>query len=42
MTPDRVLSEIKIPGTIIQTSLDGALEQHLSDALASAGTGTAA
>jgi uncharacterized membrane protein len=37
MTPDRVLSEIKIPGTIIQTSLDGSTEQQLNDALAAAG-----
>jgi uncharacterized membrane protein len=37
MTPDRVLSEIKIPGKIIQTSLDGSTEQQLSEALAAAG-----
>jgi uncharacterized membrane protein len=37
MTPDRVLAEIKVPGKIIQTSLDGATEQRLTDALAAAG-----
>jgi uncharacterized membrane protein len=42
MTPDRVLSEIKIPGKIIQTSLDGSTEQQLSEALAAAGAGAGA
>jgi uncharacterized membrane protein len=42
MTPDRVLSEIKIPGKIIQTSLDGATEQQLTDALAAAGASASA
>ena len=37
MTPDRVLAEIKVPGKIIQTSLDGATEQQLGDILAAAG-----
>ena len=42
MTPDRVLAEIKVPGKIIQTSLDGSTEQQLSDALAAAGAGASA
>ncbi len=34
---DKVLPEIKIPGKVIQTSLDNETEQQLSDALAAAG-----
>jgi uncharacterized membrane protein len=34
---DKVLPEIKIPGTVIQTSLDDETEQRLTDALAGAG-----
>jgi uncharacterized membrane protein len=34
---DKVLPEIKIPGKVIQTSLDDETEQRLSDALAGAG-----
>ncbi len=34
---DKVLPQIKVPGTIIQTSLDNETEQRLSDALAAAG-----
>jgi len=35
---DKVLPQIKIPGTIIQTSLDNETEQRLADALSSAAT----
>jgi uncharacterized membrane protein len=35
---DKVLPQIKIPGKIIQTSLDDETEQRLSEALAAAGT----
>ncbi len=34
---DKVLPQIKVPGTIIQTSLDNETEQRLSEALAAAG-----
>ncbi|MFZ0089911.1 MAG: DUF1269 domain-containing protein [Solirubrobacteraceae bacterium] len=34
---DKVLPEIKNPGTVIQTSLDNETEQRLSEALAAAG-----
>jgi uncharacterized membrane protein len=34
---DKVLPEIKIPGKVIQSSLDNETEQRLSDALAAAG-----
>ncbi len=37
VSADKVLPQIKNPGTIIQTSLDNQTEQRLSDALASAG-----
>ncbi|MBV9311705.1 MAG: DUF1269 domain-containing protein [Solirubrobacterales bacterium] len=37
VTLDKVLPEIKIQGKVIQTSLDNATEQQLSDALAAAG-----
>jgi uncharacterized membrane protein len=37
VTADKVLPEIKIPGRIIQTSLDNETEERLSDALAAAG-----
>jgi uncharacterized membrane protein len=37
VTVDKVLPEIKIPGKVIQTSLDNETEQRLSDALAAAG-----
>jgi uncharacterized membrane protein len=33
MTPDKILPEIKIPGTVIQTSLSNDDEQHLQEAL---------
>jgi uncharacterized membrane protein len=36
MTPDKIIPRIKIPGKIIQTSLDNETEQQLSDALAAA------
>ncbi len=36
MTPDKVLPQIKIPGKVIQSSLDNDTEQALSDALAAA------
>ena len=36
MTPDKVLPQIKIPGKVIQSSLDNESEQALSDALAAA------
>ena len=35
---DRMLSEVKIPGEVIQTSLSGDAEQSLRDALAGAGS----
>src|SRR3954452_3700346 len=35
---DRMLSEVKIPGEVIQTSLSGDVEQSLRDALATAGS----
>ena len=38
MTPDKVLPQIKIPGKVLQTSLDDEAEQSLTDALAAAGT----
>ena|SRR5690242_11138750 len=37
MTPDKILPEIKIPGKVIQTSLDNETEEQLSAALATAG-----
>jgi uncharacterized membrane protein len=37
MSPDKILPQIKIPGTVIQTSLDNETERQLSDALAAAG-----
>ena len=37
ITADKVLPEIKIPGTVIQTSLSDEQEAHLKDALAAAG-----
>ena len=40
VTVDKVLPEIKIPGKVIQTSLDNETEQRLSDALAAAGQGS--
>ncbi|MGZ4331360.1 MAG: DUF1269 domain-containing protein, partial [Solirubrobacteraceae bacterium] len=42
VTVDKVLPEIKIPGKVIQTSLDNETEERLSDALAAAGAGAAA
>jgi uncharacterized membrane protein len=42
VTADKVLPKIKIPGKIIQTSLDNETEERLSDALAAAGTAPAA
>jgi uncharacterized membrane protein len=36
MTPDKLLSEIKNPGKVIQSSLDTETEERLSTALASA------
>ena len=39
---DKILPEIQIPGTVIQTSLSDEQESHLRDALASAGTATPA
>jgi uncharacterized membrane protein len=36
---DKVLPQIKIPGKVLQTSLDKESEERLSEALASAGTG---
>jgi len=39
---DKILPEIQIPGTIIQTSLSNEQEQHLRDALESAGSRGAA
>ena len=38
MTPDKVIPQIKIPGKVIQTSLDNESEQQLADALAAAGS----
>jgi uncharacterized membrane protein len=37
VSADKVLPQIKIPGKIIQTSLDNETEQQLADALAAAG-----
>jgi uncharacterized membrane protein len=37
VTADKVIPQIKIPGKVIQTSLDNQTEQRLSDALAAAG-----
>lgn len=37
VSADKVLPQIRIPGKIIQTSLDNETEQQLSDALAAAG-----
>jgi uncharacterized membrane protein len=37
VTVDKVIPQIKIPGKVIQTSLDNETEQRLSDALAAAG-----
>jgi uncharacterized membrane protein len=37
VTADKVIPQIKIPGKVIQTSLDDETEQRLSDALAAAG-----
>jgi len=34
---EKILSEVKIPGEVIQTSLSGDSEQALRDALAKAG-----
>jgi uncharacterized membrane protein len=42
VTADKVLPQIKIPGKVIQTSLDNETEQQLSEALAAAGAGAAA
>jgi uncharacterized membrane protein len=36
MTPDKLLTEIKIPGKVIQTSLDNETEERLATALANA------
>ena len=36
---DKILSEVKVPGEVIQTSLNDDTEQALRDALASAGSG---
>jgi uncharacterized membrane protein len=38
MSVDKVIPQIKIPGTVIQTSLSNESEQSLADALAAAGT----
>jgi uncharacterized membrane protein len=38
VTIDKVLPQMKIPGKVIQTSLDSEQEQRLADALAAAGT----
>src|ERR1700759_5155858 len=38
MTPDKLLTEIKIPGKVIQSSLDNDTEERLSTALANAGS----
>jgi uncharacterized membrane protein len=37
VSADKILPEIKIPGTVIQTSLSDEQEDHLKDALAAAG-----
>ena len=37
VSADKVIPQIKIPGTIIQTSLDNETEEQLGDALAAAG-----
>jgi uncharacterized membrane protein len=37
VSADKVIPQIKIPGKVIQTSLDNESEQRLSDALAAAG-----
>jgi uncharacterized membrane protein len=37
MTVDKVLENIRVPGHIIQTSLDNEAEERLSEALAAAG-----
>ena len=37
VSADKVLQEIKLPGKILQTSLDNETEQHLAEALAAAG-----
>jgi uncharacterized membrane protein len=37
VSADKVIPQIKVPGTIIQTSLDNESEQQLADALAAAG-----
>jgi uncharacterized membrane protein len=36
MTPDKLLAEVKIPGKVIQTSLDDDTEERLATALANA------
>jgi uncharacterized membrane protein len=42
VSADKLLPEIKIPGTVIQTSLSNAQEEHLREALQAAGSGQAA
>ena len=37
VTMDKVLEQIKIPGHVIQTSLDNEAEERLAEALAAAG-----
>ncbi len=37
VSADKILPEIKVPGTVIQTSLSDDQEQHLKEALAAAG-----
>jgi uncharacterized membrane protein len=37
VSKDKILPQIKIPGKVIQSSLDNETEQQLSDALAMAG-----
>jgi uncharacterized membrane protein len=37
VSADKVLPEIKLPGKILQTSLDNETEQRLAEALAAAG-----
>jgi uncharacterized membrane protein len=37
VSADKILPQIKVPGTIIQTSLTDEQEEHLKDALAAAG-----
>jgi uncharacterized membrane protein len=39
VSADKLLPEIKIPGTVIQTSLSNAQEEHLREALQAAGSG---